>query len=159
MCWHTKRFKCAVAVFPIFERSAYETVISSSAAHFWARKEESNMSGYKCLALILSMFTYMSCLRGREVNMGGVERASRSVFSPPGWAVILGFSACPLRHASRQGDPFSPRSVAEHQTSCDLCCPEEEKAGKGGRRSPRELWIWHASCPLTQPLQVNWKKI
>lgn len=65
------------------------------------------------------------------------------MFSPPGLAVILGFSACPLRHASRQGDPFSPRSVAEHQTRCNFFVlfrfPEEEKAGKGGRRSPREL--------------------
>lgn len=30
-----------------------------------------------------------------------------------GCTVILGFSTCPLRHTSCQGDPFSPRTIVE----------------------------------------------
>lgn len=50
--------------------------------------------------------------------------------------------------------PIFTTDNCETQTSCDFI---GRKGRKGENKSPRELWIWHTSWPLNQPLQVKAK--
>lgn len=50
--------------------------------------------------------------------------------------------------------PRWPVFTSQLWTSCNF---GKRKGRKGEIRSPWEVWIWHTSCPLTQPLQEKAK--
>lgn len=74
-----------------------------------------------------NFIVYLSFTSTREVNMGVQNELEGQNFLRVvtneillGCTVILGFSTCPPRHTSCQGDPFSSRTIVEPRLAAIL---------------------------------------